>query len=341
MKKDDYSNQLQIEALLNECKGNLFEYLVTQGLARKFKKEGEFLLSLPKDFRNRLHFYESTIRNYDLNLLSSLPKLAEAAVCAISEYHLFTDKDLTFNVIGKMVATNDNSTWNETDIVGIEKLVNGETRKHFVSLKLTKDHSFTNTKSAGIKSFIDKYFSSFGELAKELQTELNTEVDNSFNMMGHSLYKMIDQEFFGQFDSRWSNYHTELPGELSEEMRVPLFLNYQRVANKVLEVVHRLYLENPLQFYNALNGLCGFGNREMIQVSCFHQNYQLKEISIVGFEDLFTGNPDEIQISSEILGNSSIEIHFLAFVLQLRVKPMNKFTTKAYKINCSIKKRTK
>ena len=68
MKKDDYSGQLQIEALLNECKGNLFEYLVTQGLSRKYNKEGEFLLSLPKDFRNRLHFYESTIKNYDLDV---------------------------------------------------------------------------------------------------------------------------------------------------------------------------------------------------------------------------------------------------------------------------------
>ncbi|MBC7714202.1 MAG: hypothetical protein H7177_12735 [Rhizobacter sp.] len=338
MKKIDQNNQLQIESLLNECKGNLFEFLVAQILSRRFKKEDVFLLSLPRDFRGRLQFYEETIRRHDSELLKNLPLLAQHVSENLEQHALFKNKtNLSFTVIGKMVATNANELWNETDIVVVEELPDGSIKKHFLSLKLTKDHSYTNTKSAGIKSFIEKYFSAFGKKASEYQAKLNLAVDESFYMMGYKLYGMIDQDFKGSFDSRWSNEYTELPGELNPEMKEVVHDNYFRVAQKVREYLGELHNTDTKKFYESLHALCGFGNSDIIQVSCFHQNALLKDILIKTQSDLFAGNPDEITLKELTPGVGSFDIVFEKFVLQIRVKPMNKFTTAAYKINCSIK----
>jgi hypothetical protein len=337
MKKIDQNNHLQIESLLNECKGNLFEFLVAQWLSKRLKREDFFLLNLPRDFRGRLQFYEETIRKNDPDLLRNLPILAESVGIEISNHALFTGKtDLSFMVIGKMVATNDNELWNETDIVAIEG-EGAEAKKYFLSLKLTKDHSYTNTKSAGIKSFIEKYFSSFGSLAKKLQNELNQEVDESFQMMGHKLYESADMEFKGSFGAEWSDHYTELPGELSAAMKEIVHQNYFRVALKLHDFLGKLYKESPSKFYQCLHALCGFGNPDIIQVHCFHQNARLKAVEIKTHEDFFTGQADEITIRALKENVGSFDIAFQNFTLQLRVKPMNKFTTAAYKINCSIK----
>lgn len=338
MKKIDHNNQLQIESLLNECKGNLFEFLVAQNLSKMFKKEDLFLLGLPRDFRARLQFYEETIRQFDSDLLKNLPLLTMSVAEKLEGHSIFKNKShFSFNVIGKMVATNDNSLWNETDIVAIEELPDATTKKHFISLKLTKDHSYTNTKSAGIKSFIDKYFSEFTDLAHNFQLKLNREVDESFHMMGHKLYSMIDQEFTGTFDARWSEKCPELPGELNADMKEVVHSNYNRVAQKVREFLGELYRNDPEKFYQSLHALCGFGSHDIIQVHCFHQNALLKDILIKTHSDLFSDNSHEIELKELSSGSASFDISFEKFVLQIRVKPMNKFTTAAYKINCSIK----
>lgn len=338
MKKIDHNNQLQIESLLNECKGNLFEFLVAQTLSRHFGGEDLFLLSLPRDFRARLQFYEETIRVHDPELLLNLPKLAQNVSSELEQHAIFANKKkISFSVIGKMVATNDNTLWNETDIVAIEDLGENQTKKHFISLKLTKDHSYTNTKSAGIKSFIEKYFSAFQEMAPLYQMKLNTEVDESFHMMGHKLYSMVDLDFKGMFDQRWSDQYTELPGELPVEMKEVVYANYHRVAQRIREYLGELYRLDPEKFYASLHALCGFGNLDIIQVHCFHHNSLLKDIIIKTHSDLFANDPHEIELKELTPGAASFDIAFLKFVLQIRVKPMNKFTTAAYKINCSIK----
>lgn len=331
MKITDQNNLTQREALLNECKGNLFEFLVAQGLSRVYKKEDHFLLTLPRDFRNRLKIYEETIRASDEQLLMGLPPLAEAVVKELLNVSPFSGNPNTFHfqVIGKMVATNANETWNETDIVAIEE----NNKKHFISLKLTKDHSFTNTKSAGAKSFIEKYFKAFPK-SSLYQSLLSSEVDESFQAMGHKLYANFDMDFRGQFDSRWTL--SELPGELSEDMRSVVHANYYRVAQKLHELLNELLKADRVLFKKCLEALCGFGDQNILQVHCFHQQAQLKEIAIKSYSDLFS--PDEdITMSSPKNNGSSFDVKFKRFQLQIRVKPMNKFTTASYKINCSIK----
>jgi hypothetical protein len=156
-------------------------------------------------------------------------------------------------------------------------------------------------------------------------------------MMGHRLYELIDCDFKGQFDNRWTQLYTELPGELNREMKEVVHANYFRVARKLREFLGNLYEIDSLKFYNCLHSLCGFGNSDILQVSCFHQGDKLKQISIKSQTDLILEDPSEISLSELKIGSSSFDITFTKFTLQIRVKPMNKFTTAAYKINCSIK----
>jgi len=337
MKNVDYSNQIQKEAILNEFKGNLFEFLVAQGLARKSEVEHQFLLDLPADFKERLGSYEEMIRTHEPRLLVKLPTLAGVTVQKIWEEISAAYKFDQWHVIGKMVATNDNDLWNETDIVGTYLTEEGEKKKLALSLKLTKDHSFVNTKSAGVKSFLAKYFSSFGAMSVRFQAELNQEVDESFLVMGHRLYTLADLDWKGQFDSRWAQQYTELPGELPSEMRTIVHENYYRVALKLRSLLEELQKENPKTFFDSLYALCGFGHAEIVQVNCFHQDYELKNISIKRFADLFEIKEKKCTILPIKDLSSSVDIQIGKVVLQVRVKPMNKFTTAAYKINCSIK----
>lgn len=338
MKNIDYSNQMQKEAILNECKGNLFEFLVAQGLAARCSLEGQFLMNLPLDFKTKLGSYEELMRTHEPRLLVKLPLLATLTVEKIwNDLSLSKHQFTGWNVIGKIVATNDAETWNETDIVGSfsDKT---ESKLLALSLKLTKDHSYTNTKSAGVKSFLSKYFGSFDkEILNSLQKDLNSEVDESFLVMGHRLYQMADLEFTGSFDSRWSERFTELPGELEPGMRQVVHENYHRVAIKLSEQLNILKSLDKRLFFESLFALCGFGHAEIVQVNCFHHDYEMKDILIKNFDDLFKQKNLECEILPLKDLASSVEILLGNTLLQVRVKPMNKFTTAAYKINCSIK----
>ena len=66
----------QKEALLNELKGNLFEYLVGSFMARNLKIERQFIESFGGEIRSQLTNYETWIRNYEPELLKQLPVLA-------------------------------------------------------------------------------------------------------------------------------------------------------------------------------------------------------------------------------------------------------------------------
>ncbi len=329
---------MQKEAILNECKGNLFEFLVAQGLAKLSGLEDHFLLNLDSDFKNKLKSYEDLIRSHDGQLLQSLPELSKLTVKTIwNDASLAKFTFLEWRVIGKLMSTTDNKFWNETDIVGVIKTKEEATKHMVFSLKLSKDHSYTNTKSAGVKSFLVKYFSFFGNVVTELQAELNKVVDESFLIMGHRLYSHIDREFTGCFNSDWTQKYTELPGELSPEMKTIVHQNYHRVALKLSELLNELKELDNDKFYQSLAALCGFSHSEIIQVTCFHHENNFKNISIKNSFEFFSSYQNNYQILPLKELASSIEISIGKVSLQLRVKPMNKFTTPAYKINCSIK----
>ena len=85
----------------------------------------------------------------------------------------------------------------------------------------------------------------------------------------------------------------------------------------------------------------GFGRDEIIQATCFHgilnaEKYHFKGIKIFTESTLYE-NLKAFKIGPIKDNLSSFEIKAGTMILQIRVKPMNIFTTPAVKINCSIK----
>lgn len=331
----EQTNQLSIEsaeALLNEEKGNLFEFIVAQILSRINNIESKFFTELNANLKNNMACYEESIRQTHPELIPLLSQLANSTA-QVLDAHL-QQKDLKLKdifLVGKITANFEKEEWHESDLI----LKTEEDRLIPISLKLSKENSYTNTKSAGAKSFIEKYFQSFSE-SKQMQSELNKEIDQSFLQMSHRLYQLASLPFLGKFDESWKDKWSELPGELPPEFREVIFVNYNRVASLIHKQLLHLLNTDKEKFISALAPLCGIGDPNLIQVSCYHQQHSLKSIEIKEFGDFFR---EGINISIEPLKNqmSSFDIVFGNMALQIRVKPMNKFTTASYKINCSIK----
>jgi len=73
-----HDSSSQKEALINEFKGNLFEYLVGHSLACLAQVESRFIQSFGGELRSRLSEYESWLRVHDQELIYALPSLRES-----------------------------------------------------------------------------------------------------------------------------------------------------------------------------------------------------------------------------------------------------------------------
>ena len=319
-------------ALLNEEKGNLFEFIIAQNLARLSNIEDNFLLNLNANLKNNLADYEDSLRRCSPQLVPMLAKLAEQTTQALHKY--LDDQKIVINnilLVGKMAANLKKSDWHEADVI----LKTKQDSLIPISIKLSKDQSFMNTKSAGAKSFLVKYFQTFKE-THELQAILNKEIDQAFYQMAHKLYSLDNLEFNGKFDDLWKQKWSELPGEMPPEFRDVIFVNYARVAELLHQQLSYLLKVDKEKFINCLEPICGIGNKEILQVNCFHEKHFFKNLEIKRYEDFFFPLMDA-KIESLKPNMSSFNILFGKTILQIRVKPMNKFTTPSYKINCSIK----
>ncbi len=329
---------VQKEALLNEFKGNLFEYLVASLLARHYKIEGTFISSFGGEIRKQLGEYEQWIRKNEPTLLSQLPILAKS-LCdeLISELPKQVDNIL---VVGKSAGGSHDERFNEADILILEN-------KNVIpiSIKLCKDHSFVNTKSGGARSFLTKYFSQFETSASE-QIAINESIDQNFLQMGHALYELAGLEFQGRFDDRWTNEgYPELPGQLNKEMNKKVVATYYCAISNLYSAMKRLWVSDKNTFLKSLYPLIGLGNQEMIQATCFHVatnkngklvKYNLARNHVLCGSELISSDLSYsfVDLKENI---SSFEIKFPKFVLQIRIKPMNRFTQAAFKDNSSVK----
>lgn len=330
----------QKEALINEFKGNLFEYLVASFMARNHKIERAFISSFGGAMKEQFSHYEQWLRQNEPELLKELPVLAQKTAQAL-DAHL--PKDLqNILVMGKMAAGAHDMTFGECDIMAV-----GAHQQVPFSLKLCKGGAFVNTKSAGVKSFLSSYFSAFS-MANKYQEEFSRFIDESFIRMGHELYHMAGLEFSGRFDSEWtSEGHSELPGQLPSPMQKVVLQTYYDLAQKLHFYLLELYKSDAQKFAACLWPLIGQRDNELIQATCFHKSirkdgiekkYQLSGLLVHKHErnDDASDAVEIIPIKDSI---SSFEIHFRGLILQIRIKPMNKFTTASYKVNCSIKER--
>jgi hypothetical protein len=342
------SGKAQSEALLNEIKGNIFEFLLASHLCRQFGVEGEFLRSFSSVGSGRalddLKSYQTWLRSSDPELYSRLPELAsEVGQKLLEKSGALNEVSLeNIYVTGKAGAVSGQDSFKEADLW--LKTKSGDIP---LSLKLCKKGAFVNTKSGGIRSFITKYFSEFSR-AESLQRELNNYLEQSFYEMAQSLYEWADlpfeqESFKTQFSPAWvENGFSELPGELPMEARKFLFAHYHRVITKLFNALEVFYLEDSELFGRSLGPLVGMGLENMVQVTCFHNEsksggrYQLAELQSYGWRE-FQKGVQEMKFGKLHKDISSFEISFGRKRLQIRVKPMNKFTVSALKVNCSLK----
>lgn len=322
-------NQTEVskEALFNEVKGSLFEYLVARELAHFQNAELKFIESIDKNYLNVLSQQDRLMRQFYpemIPFLSDVSKLTARKIAA-----LYPEVTYVPWLCGKFSKTAHHFDINEADIV-----LDFSDHKVPISLKLNKKNAYVNTKSGGIKSFFNQYFSF---LSQDIQFSFNQFIDLEFERMAREIHAFHGMEFRGNFNEWVKNNHSELPGELSKDERDILKRYYARIANKMHRILKLAQDQHSESFINSLPTLMGFGTSEIVQFICFHDfkgtdrpvvaahTYQellrvLSKVQILDFND-----------------TASVELRLGDWSLQIRVKPMNKFTTTAIKVNCSVK----
>ncbi|WP_412462554.1 hypothetical protein [Halobacteriovorax sp. RT-2-6] len=321
-------NRTQLEALKNEIKGNLFEFLVAKEISVLNKIEANFLKNIDQELMRMMREYESWLRLHARTLLDELPKLAREMARAIN---VNIKGDITnITVVGKLSDHLIKSQLHEADIVAQVK-IDDEVRIIPISLKLVKSGANITTKSAGAKSIFQKYFKSYSDIDFTQHT-LNEYIDQEFSRFNRKLYERYDLEYSGRFDSQWEM--TQLPGELEGEDREDLFELYRSLIKHYHDIFSGLLEKDKDKFISSLLPLMGLGNKDVVQGICFykHNSYKLDFCHVVNYAQ--AAKISICELNPEI---SSFNIEIENDKLQIRVKPMNKFTAPSYKINCSMK----
>ncbi len=320
-------DQIQKEALFNEVKGSIFEFLVAKCLSQSCGQEVQFIQSLDQNYLHVLSQQDRMIREFYPDLQSFLKQTSEATAKALVAYL----KEIPTNpqLRGKFVNSSLAEELHEADLI-----INTSTGPRPLSLKLNKKHSFVNTKSGGIKSFFSVYFPFLKTL---LQQEFNQFVDQEFLRMSVELHALNDWEFDGSYSQWVKAGKSELPGELNPDERQILKEFYSRVSKKMHEILTMAFETSPGPFIHCLSALMGFSSQEIVQIICYHdfKSQGDEEIMIHSFEDV-ANSFSKVEILPH-KQTSSVELALDQMMLQIRVKPMNKFTTTAIKINCAVR----
>ncbi len=320
-------DQTKKEALFNEVKGSLFEFLVARRLAVSNGKELEFIQSLDKNYLTVLTQQDRMVRQFYPEMLPFLEEVSSKTVSTLVDY--LKETPHSPKLLGKFVNSSLKDDLHEADLL-IEK----KTGPQPVSLKLNKKNAFVNTKSGGIKSFFTQYFSF---LNSSHQEKFNQLVDQEFTRMAVELHELNDMEFTGDFGLWVKRGKSELPGELNPEERNILKNYYSRIAKEVHRILTIAASENKNEFNKGLAPLMGFGSVDILQVVCFHDFKAMGESQV--FVHPYSEVSQELE-KAQILpfhDIASVEVEVGHWTLQIRVKPMNKFTTTAIKMNCSVK----
>jgi hypothetical protein len=316
----------RLDALLNEYKGNIFEYLTCQFVARYYGVEKVFLENLTEDMLSILEQQESYLRNYFPYLLKELPKLADLTAKEIKKY-LGEKSICKVSLLGKVLANQQNSHLKETDFILEED--NGQI--YPVSLKISKSGAYVNSKSAGLKTFFLKYFSLFS--CEQIQQQFNEFCDYHYEEMAIAMHAEADIEYEQGFKN-WVCCGMEvLPGQLEEQYRHYLLDYYAKVNAQLLKLLKELYDKDQKIFAECLKALIGFSYAEIIQVTAF---YKLKD-GVFDHHWVHIVKNEELKVLDFKMRKNNFDILLHHLALQIRVKPMNTFTAKAFKINCAVK----
>ncbi len=318
------------EALFNEIKGSLFEYLVAAEFARRAGLEAAFLRGMPVHYQRVLEQQDHMTREAYPELLPHLPLWAKQVVEAW--VNRFGDEKInSIQLTGQLTHTETAETQGEADFT----LTSERTRA--VSLKLNKRQGAVNTKSGGIKSFFSTYFPVPD--VQRLQDDFNQLVDAEFSVMRFELHQIAGLSE----DQDWAGWRRaglpELPGELSSDMRERLHAFYARVSAAVRVTLDTIEKNHREIFEAGLLRLCGFGMEGLVQVICFHdihgKNSAQVDVRIYDEQTVREHLAKRVWRTNSAI--ASCEMDLADWMLQIRVKPMNKFTTTAIKMNCSVR----
>ena len=321
------SQKISKEALFNEIKGSLFEFLVARKLASLNQEELVFLKTIDQNYLKVLGQQDQLVRQFYPEMLPFLNSSAELTVKNLINY--LNELPRAPILKGKFSQSAMAFDFTEADLI-----IETTHGPRPLSMKLNKMNSFVNTKSGGIKSF---YVTYFPFLSPTLQDEFNQFVDMEFERMAVELHALNDWHYPGNFSLWIRSGKSELPGELNEVERDCLKRYYARIAQRMHQILSLAQSQDHEAFARSLAPLLGFSHPELLQVICFHlfKTQGESKIEIISFDDV-----KSYLIASHIMDfneTSSVEIVMGPIELQIRVKPMNKFTTTAIKINCSVK----
>lgn len=316
-----------IQALLNEHKGFVFEFLVAQKLANYFSiKSFDFIKSIDSDLLQRLENYQRSIFNVDKKLYKQLPLLA-------SETAKFITQNIKEFKVSSVLIGSRSKDFDSDDII----LLNIEKDKKFISLKLCKDHAFVNTRSAGIKSFFSSYFIN----STQFQYDLNTQITALHERLRMKLFEISGLDVTSMDFSSWTEEgFSSLPGELDEIFHIELKNYYHESIRSIYKIILKLYemdLNSTQKTFLQLSGIKSDETSSREIVFCLHKGTMSYDLSrVIGMsKDKFNLTPTKIlEPTGE---NAYFLIEYPKMSLQIRVKPMRDFTTPAMKVNCSIK----
>lgn len=321
----------RMDALFNEYKGNLFEFLIAKEIAKSFDFETTFLGSFHDNDFKILSQQEDFVRNHYADFLYWLPKAARESADVIIEKLQIKDL-VSLKVIGKKEASNSqNKNYNEADLlIGTSQSVMA------LSIKFSKGHSFLNTKSAGIKSFFSKYF--LEESLIELQDIFNRFWELEFEVFARKMHELVDLNYTTAFET-WEKYRSErLPGELTGDLKETLYEFYNVINTSLYNHLLDLFEKDEKKFKVSLMSLLGYSDEKIYQLVFLYKNsknFETSDILLHSFRDVqLKLNESNLEFQ---LNKSNIEIFNNSIRLQIRLKPMNTFINKGFKINCSVK----
>lgn len=326
----DLEEHKQLE---NELKGVYFEYCFSHFLCSKI---GTNKPVVSKEHLVRLQAYEESLMTYSPKLLGFLRLAAkESGEFFLSKYR--NENFLSAVISGKMLERSHSSELGEGDITLTTKTGNIP-----ISLKFLKSTARPNTKSAGIKSILLKWFPSYDrEVTSGEQEKLNMELDFEFRKFCRKLniiYGLDDTEDFLQWKEKGL---PSLPGQLSGEAKKIAHDFYHNMAKALHFSLALLKKKNSSEFKKSLLPLMGFSNENVIQLFYYYHEEKSKiskdRIEINSYQDMLLAIGDNIQISPP--SKSTIEISTNEIDLHLRPKPMNSFLVPGLKVNCSLRKR--
>lgn len=320
-------DQTKKEALFNEVKGSLFEYLVAREIAIANKAELPFQDSLDKNYLTVLSQQDRMVRQFYPEMLPFLNQVSRFTAQRLIAF--LGELPAASRVVGKFSNSSLSHEFHEADM-----LLTLKEKSLPVSLKLNKKNAYVNTKSGGVKSFFTHYFPF---IDSKVQHNFNQLVDMEFDRMGLELHALHDFEYPGDFSLWVKKGFSELPGELDSDSRLILKSYYARIAEEMHRILNSAFKERPEDFKLSLPPLMGFGKEEILQVICFHEfpSANDPQIEIHQYSEVL--NELDQTVVKSFSQISSVELDIGAWSLQVRVKPMNKFTTTAIKINCSVR----